>query len=1128
MKRLFTWLIVFLLSFGLSWSATYYIDADAGDTGVGTEGDPFNELSDIPSLSAGDTVYLQKGDTWQEMLTIAWSGTSGNEITITAYGSGARPIIDGTGNTYCIYNYGHDYIVLDGLHLTKGGTRCLHVAGTATNWEVNDCQIDYAGVQGIQFGVSTSVIEIDSCTVEYNGSTGLYWGEGSSDHDIHDSTFAHNGQDTSAQYASGINGAGNNTDIYNNTVYDNCHATVYNYGHGIYIDTNTTNSTCYNNMVYNNPRGHGINVKGDCDVYFNTSYGNYMAGIHVDDWYANNPTINIYYNICYNNHYGFYIGTGGDKTGDLTLTLYNNVFFGNNDKTYDDYPIEIRIEYDIDTFTCKNNIVYGASGVSYAEWDIDTQSNATIDYNCTVNADFRYNEASRTWTQWKTDGWDANGLNDDPEFIDQDGRDFEIGSGSPCIEAGTDVSLSTDYFGNAVPAGEEVDIGAHEYPDVNGASIFYVNADADDGGDGTTTATTGANCAWNEISDIAGLSAGDFVLFDRGDTWREQLTVPSSGTSGNSITLGAYGSGTDPIINGADLVGTWTEYTENWAAGTMDGESTSAHDRNYRIQLPASTLSQNGDRVRIELAGHTTQTITITACYIGEKAASGDAYDMESGTITEITFSGGSGCSISVGGSQVSDWVSYDFDYTKDYLISIGSSDHHRRDDGHTGIDSYYKNDASGDAGTANVTGYTTASDRIYFIDNFDTKYNNTWKATFTRASAPAAVWFNDTVGTLESDIVSLSAAREWYWASNVLYVYSTSDPDTAYTSPGIEASNRVRCIYGDNKDYITIENLDLKHANSSGIKPHNGSDNWIVDTCDLHDNGHFGILVFESNNCTIKDCTIHDQVLEEGIYIDSETADSNDGTIIENCIIYDNYENGIYVHGTTGNGIGTTGVIIRYNHIYGNDSSGGGNGNGIQITDVDGVDIYYNLLDDNGLREVTFAGSQNIGVYNNVINNVADSGYPVVNNNGCTTGINIKNNIIQTSDNDVTLIKIQNSGAATIDNNCYYSSGNYNNAWHWNATDYDTFAAWKTGSSQDANSVNSDPLMTDPANGDFTLQATSPCVDAGTNVSLTRDYAGDPVPQGVTDIGAYENVLSPSEITIQHSMNFAMLGGLI
>lgn len=62
----------------------------------------------------------------------------------------------------------------------------------------------------------------------------------------------------------------------------------------------------------------------------------------------------------------------------------------------------------------------------------------------------------------------------------------------------------------------------------------------------------------------------------------------------------------------------------------------------------------------------------------------------------------------------------------------------------------------------------------------------NVWQAALT--TEPASVKFNGTEGTEKTSIAALTAERNWYWASNVLYVYATSDPDTLYTSPGIEA----------------------------------------------------------------------------------------------------------------------------------------------------------------------------------------------------------------------------------------------------------------------------------------------------------------------------------------------------
>ena len=53
---------------------------------------------------------------------------------------------------------------------------------------------------------------------------------------------------------------------------------------------------------------------------------------------------------------------------------------------------------------------------------------------------------------------------------------------------------------------------------------------------------------------------------------------------------------------------------------------------------------------------------------------------------------------------------------------------------------------------------------------------------------------------------------------------------------------------------------------------------------------------------------------------------------------------------------------------------------------------------------------------------------------------------------------------------------------------------------------IDADPLFTDPENRDFTLQADSPCIDAGTSSDLSVDLKGTSRPNGAgNDIGCYE-----------------------
>jgi len=76
---------------------------------------------------------------------------------------------------------------------------------------------------------------------------------------------------------------------------------------------------------------------------------------------------------------------------------------------------------------------------------------------------------------------------------------------------------------------------------------YYVSNSGKNTANGLSSGT-----AWATVSKVnsSRFSPGDCILFKRGDTWREQLVVPSSGTASKYITFGAYGSGDKPLFDG--------------------------------------------------------------------------------------------------------------------------------------------------------------------------------------------------------------------------------------------------------------------------------------------------------------------------------------------------------------------------------------------------------------------------------------------------------------------------------------------------------------------------------------------------------------------------------------------------
>jgi parallel beta-helix repeat protein len=82
------------------------------------------------------------------------------------------------------------------------------------------------------------------------------------------------------------------------------------------------------------------------------------------------------------------------------------------------------------------------------------------------------------------------------------------------------------------------------------AAIYYV--DATNGSD----AQDGAS-PWSPIQSLRrlrtiDLGPGDYVLLKRGEVWTEPLTVASSGSPDAPLTIGAYGQGARPVIDGAN------------------------------------------------------------------------------------------------------------------------------------------------------------------------------------------------------------------------------------------------------------------------------------------------------------------------------------------------------------------------------------------------------------------------------------------------------------------------------------------------------------------------------------------------------------------------------------------------
>jgi len=106
------------------------------------------------------------------------------------------------------------------------------------------------------------------------------------------------------------------------------------------------------------------------------------------------------------------------------------------------------------------------------------------------------------------------------------------------------------------------------------AATYYVSSSDPNASDSYTTPTSTA--PWKTLAKVSAttFAPGDTIYLKCGDTWRETLTVISSGNAANRITFTSYGTGAKPVISGADLLTGWTPTsggTANTYQATLTG-----------------------------------------------------------------------------------------------------------------------------------------------------------------------------------------------------------------------------------------------------------------------------------------------------------------------------------------------------------------------------------------------------------------------------------------------------------------------------------------------------------------------------------------------------------------------------
>ncbi len=480
-------LVVFYTS--LLFSATIYIDpTNTASNQNGSITNPYNSWNQF-TLTNGN-IYLQKRGTTYTMAG-GISLTAKNNITLGAYGSGAKPKIISTSATARVIRITNstNCIVRD-LEITSTvgvlGPIAIGIDGSSANNLIDSCLLHNCEY-GVNIGTNVGMMgnRIMRTIIHNTGDDGMYLKDMKDIevgfchiYDVNKKYLINPDQSYSAGDCIQIVGNPTLANALTINIHDNvldhssmgnkfCLIVVGEYYSGDIIGNTMTGSSSTSCMYL-------WHSTGTVNVSKNTlQNGSYAIYSYVHDLQVN-------YNKIINNSLGIFILPS--YVAQTTLTALNNVFYNINSAC-------ISITTSTSSLVSKNNAFFltGTSGKAYS-----TNSNAvTSNYN---NFNIQQNgfiNSYSTLASWRSaTGNDLNSFVGNPMFVNPAIKDFCLQTGSPCINTGTNVNLQYDYFGTQVPQQNIPDIGLHEYTSTQGGTnlppsinnqIFQINENSANG-----------------------------------------------------------------------------------------------------------------------------------------------------------------------------------------------------------------------------------------------------------------------------------------------------------------------------------------------------------------------------------------------------------------------------------------------------------------------------------------------------------------------------------------------------------------------------------------------------------------------------------------------------------------------
>lgn len=298
---------------------TRYVTRHGDDAASGTAGHPWRTTARVnaAALVPGSTVRFARGETFRgPTLVVSSSGRRGRPITIGAFGSGARPVLDGggtaapTAGTHEPIRVRGNWVVIEGLRCQFSAMCGISVYGT--DCVVRDCTLTHNAI-GVQQQASASRLTVSGCRLVENTLEVVGPGR-NDDYGCIAVGLGGDSAEVSGNYSSGNVGLspdygtdGSFCEVFN--------ATNANVHHNTSVDdlafsecgnsTVTADNTFHHNLMWSAvPRSGGLNVHGGGD----------FGGVTGTRWINNTVVLTDPASV------GYYV------TGPTTCTVHNNIF----------------------------------------------------------------------------------------------------------------------------------------------------------------------------------------------------------------------------------------------------------------------------------------------------------------------------------------------------------------------------------------------------------------------------------------------------------------------------------------------------------------------------------------------------------------------------------------------------------------------------------------------------------------------------------------------------------------------------------------------------------------------------------------------------------------------------------